>query len=348
MQTRPQSTQFAPLAEQLGRLGGALVAAGGDVWTRSLEIGVRYARSAVAIAASSPADGARTASRAWLAEGRHLLTELAFVPWLALERAAEELGPHPRRGAAAPGMNTVQGKPVALPMRVLDAAQGTALYGVGVGDAQAVLDAHDVPFTAVDLGRGRTVLMIYAARFRNSDLGAYAEMGFALLVAPASHARAPGFHFFAMPVTSGFAGDAGRTIWGYAKTEEEVELDLQGHHLTCSLARQRGGRHVLRLVLPRGGHGASTAIPLRTYTMLDGRPCRTVVVRSGRGERWKAGGDGVQLTLGDARANADDPLWHALARLRVTEAEPILHGWTEHMAADFLPPERLASAAADQ
>jgi hypothetical protein len=142
----------------------------------------------------------------------------------------------------------------------------------------------------------------------------------------------------AEPVTGRFACRAGVEIWGDPKTEERLDVDLGADALACTLVRAASGARVLTVTLPRGGAGASTGVPLTLYTRLHGRLHASRLTRSGRGERARAGGRGVTVTIHDDA----DPLGRALRTLGLPDAPPIFHAWTEDMTARVSRPVPLA------
>ena len=319
----------------LCRLGSALLASAEDFWGRSAEIGFRYLRSTLGFVAQRPL--ADDLPGHMLRETRHYLTEMAMVPGLALERLGTELGVGGDAARDAPATYRVEGRSLMLPVRVRDAAQGMALYPVSARAAQGVLDERGVPFRVVDLGRDRTPLAIFALRNREGDLGSPDELGAAFFVAPEADPSAVGMYIVDFPGSERFSCAAGREIWGYAKRESTLDFAWTETEAACSVGSVGDGGPAFTIAFPRGGSGASSAIPFTTYTLRDGRPHRTVFIRSGRGERIRADGDGVRLELGETTASAQDPLGRMLRVLGVPEARPLLHAWTEHVAIEFGP-----------
>jgi hypothetical protein len=318
-----------------------------DFWGRSLEIGGRYVSKSLADASvvgqGTPASADFVG--AFLREFRHYAGEMALVPWLALERLGDGLRSPDLLGQ--PGKTVydeIEGRRVILPVRVLDAAQGMAVYAVSREVVQTFLTDTKAPFNAVDLGRGRTALAIFGVHHREGDLGSFNEVGAAFYVAPQVDPLAIGLYIFDFPVNSSFSNVAGKAIWGYAKSLATVDVAFESTRATWTLARAGARQPVLTIGFPRGGHGASTAIPLPTYTLSGPAPAhitRTVVTRTGRGERIRTHGRGVRLELGNPTANADDRLWRILHQLDVAGRRPMLHAWTEHMSAEFGIPATL-------
>jgi hypothetical protein len=320
----------------LARLATAAIDAATDVWTRGLAIG---ARCVTALIAAPPPDAPLPAP----AGARQLAAELAALPGLALERFGAALDPH-AADAAAPGESApVDGRRVVFPLRVQDASQGLAVYAVPAPAAQALLDArHHGDLVAADIGRGCAALQIYVVDYRVADLGAYRELGVAVLAAPRRRPLQAGLAVLAEPVTGRFACRAGVEIWGDPKTEERLDLDAGADALACTLVRASSGAPVLTVTLPRGGAGVSTGVPLTLYTRLHGRLHASRLTRSGRGERARAGGRGVGLALHDDA----DPLGRALRSLGLPEAPAIFHMWTEQMTVRVSRPVPVAEAPA--
>jgi hypothetical protein len=122
------------------------------------------------------------------------LGELAAIAPSVAERAAMELtrrsdaGLEPYIGDEHAGPEPdgeifeVDGKPFAMPARVLDASQGWAMYFVDTEAANLSLGAAREILSAFDAGGGRTPLMIVGVDYRNSDFGVYPEFVVALTV----------------------------------------------------------------------------------------------------------------------------------------------------------------------
>jgi hypothetical protein len=307
-----------------------------DLWSRWLEIGVRHARATYGPGAPGqpPANPLTVA-----AAGRHLMTELATAPWLSLLRFGRELT---HRTPPAPRVYTVEGRPLILPVRVHDAAQGLVVYTLPAARANAVLAARGAPAHAMKVDRELAAVVVFGVRYRVSDLGSFEEMGLALLAAPDSDPWAIGLYLLAHPVTGSFSREAGHVIWGYPKTVETIDCAWEEHAVTWTLRRRAGGPAIVAVTFPRGGRGASVAVPLPTYTLLDGKLHRTVFTRTGLGERIRTGGEGVALTLGEAAADPADPGWGILDGLAAAGARPILSAWTEHLSGEFGPPRLIA------
>src|SRR5262249_15740299 len=101
---------------------------------------------------------------------------------------------------------SVRETPLMLPARIGDPSQGWALYFAQSHRAQKQLaKQHQEAFTLLDLGSGRTPVVIFGIDHRQSDLGTYLEMGAALLVRPRTNRfELPGILFLSLIVSDQF------------------------------------------------------------------------------------------------------------------------------------------------
>src|SRR5262249_32650097 len=153
------------------------------------------------------------------------------------------------------------------------------------------------PFLARELSPGRTALALFVVDYRESDLGQYRELGIGFVVTPGADRLALGLYTWALPVTDQHSCDSGRMVWGYPKTLQDLEFIYEPNSVTCTLRRRRQEASVLKFTLPVGGSGSTTDVPIYSYTMREGVAYRSIFVRSGRAERIRSGGQGVQLVL---------------------------------------------------
>jgi Acetoacetate decarboxylase (ADC) len=223
----------------------------------------------------------------------------------------------------------IAGRTVTMPCVVRDASAGTAVFDVDAAAARALVPA---PFDIVETGPGRCQAAIAVIDYRDNDLGDYLEVGITFFVTPGGGAEA-GTFIVHLPFDQAFTCEAGRTIWGFPKTVEDIDLAVDDTSATCTL--RMDGRLVLRLTLPRGGRDELPPLPMVTYSLIDGVPHRTAFSQGGTGAQVLAGGDGVRLELGD------HPVAKELASLGLP-APAQMSTWTEHMRGTFETPEPLA------
>ncbi|HEY8546757.1 MAG TPA: acetoacetate decarboxylase family protein [Acidimicrobiales bacterium] len=233
----------------------------------------------------------------------------------------------------------IAGRRVTMPVEVRDASAGTAIYDVDAAAAAALLPEGGA-FRVVESTPGRAQLVLAAIDYRDNDLGDYLELGITLFVTPTAGPPngAPaddgvGTFITRLPVNQAFTCAAGRQIWGFPKTVEDLTLDYKDDAAVMTL--RMDGELVLRLTLPRGGDDELPMTPMTTYTYLDGVPHATAFTQGGAGSQVLLGGDGVELELGTHQV-ADQ-----LAGLGLADATPLLATWTEHMRATFATPQPL-------
>ena len=225
----------------------------------------------------------------------------------------------------------IAGRTVAMPCVVRDASAGTVMYEVDAGAAASLVPDG---FRLVESAPGRAQLNLAIIDYHDNDLGDYREVGVTLFVAPAG---APddraGTFITHLPVDQQFTCEAGRTIWGFPKTVEQIDLAYADDAVTATL--RMDGALVFELTLPRGGSDEMPPLPMTTYTVIDGVPHATAFSQGGSGSQVLGGGDSVSLTLGD------HPLAKELAGLGLPST-PQLTTWTERMQGTFEAPEPLA------
>jgi hypothetical protein len=231
----------------------------------------------------------------------------------------------------------IAGRTVTMPCVVRDASAGTAMFEVDISAARTQVPE---PFRPVETAPGRCQVALAVIDYRDNDLGDYHEVGVTFFVAPtgatdgAADAEA-GTFITRLPVDQAFTCEAGRTIWGFPKTVEDIALDYADDSVTCTL--RMDGELVVRLTLPRGGTDEMPQLPMVTYSLVDGVPHRTAFSQGGSGSQVLAGGDGVVLELGD------HPVARDLAALGLP-APAQMSTWTERMQGRFDAPEPLAPA----
>jgi len=225
----------------------------------------------------------------------------------------------------------IQGRTVRLPVVVREAASGNAVYDVPAEAAAKLLPG--AAYEIVEAAPGRTQCIIGLIDYRDNDLGDYNEVSIALPARPAgSGSDRDGTFIYSLPVNQSFTCEAGRTIWGYPKSVEEIELEYADDHLRGDL--HMNGELVFRMRLPRAApQGEALELDMRTYSYLDGVPVETLF-RNKSASVVHPGGDGVELELGT------HPLAKDLRSLGLPKA-PLMSVWTEKMSAVFEAPRKI-------
>lgn len=180
-----------------------------------------------------------------------------------------------------------------FPVVVRDAALATATYLVPPDGVSALLPAGLEP---VVLARRWAVLALVFVDYRDTDLGAYHEVGTCFLVRGPESER-PGAYVHRLPVDGTFTMEAGRRLWGFPKWLTTSELTFEGHRATCHL--MDGDRHVLTascrgLPAPLPG---GRELTMEAWTSLDGVLRRTPWTM--RHERARPRPGGTTVVLGE-------------------------------------------------
>jgi len=237
---------------------------------------------------------------------------------------------------------TIQGKEVGFPVVVRDASSGAATYLVSSKAARALLPGPE--FEIVELLPGRALCVVAIIDYKDNDLGDYNEVSIALFVRPRGERPAIpylgnwidltkgnlGVHILHLPVNQAFTCEAGRAIWGYPKTVQEIDFDYTPDRATCKLVIE--GKHVLTLSVPRGGDKSMPDSEMKTWSYIDGAPYVTRAKQGVEGFGMRFGG--AELTLGSG-AIADE-----LRSLGLPK-KPLMCTWMEKFHATFGPAEKL-------
>jgi hypothetical protein len=290
-------------------------------------------------------------------ELQNYYTEMATVIPFAVERFATDhagmtqCGPQhsPEAGFdSSRGRSYLVGdKPMTLPVRVGEASQGWALYFVPLDWAQRRIAEREDQFTALDTGRGRTPLVIFAIDHRESDMGSYQELGVALLVRPRSSPRdLPGLLFLSLIVGEQFTIDATRTIWGYRKGLAP-NMDVRYRDGSVTFCVDPADSTTLSVSFPRFGSGRSSRVPCYIYSVpdhaSDGVAHRTILSRSSSGEGVQYGGQvDVRLSAGPncvcrSTLGVDALCICAMLRELPLPERPAANGWAQFVSGAFGP-----------
>lgn len=169
---------------------------------------------------------------------------------------------------------------MSLPCIVRDAQSASATWLVPTRAAQALLPGPELEVAEMLPGRG--LLSIACIDYRDNDLGDYDEVSIALFVRRRSeHGTVPYLgtaldmmrgalptHILHLPVNQSFTCEAGRTIWGFPKTVDDIDFDTSGDRARCVWTRD--GALVLDLSLPKGGRKRFPEKTLSTYSYIGG------------------------------------------------------------------------------
>lgn len=252
--------------------------------------------------------------------------------------------PATRVGAAATSGGSafiIQGKSIAIPVEVRDAASITAMYLVPTPAVRRLIPHPELHI--LELFPGRAVCVLAAIEYRDNDLGRYNEFAVNFFVRHGGRRPTPLFGLLSafrnqtvgayvhwLPVTTSFSRDAGRDIWGFPKIVAEIVFQDEHGWRRCTVAS--GGALVLTFAVRRNGRRQLPDVRQDTFASRDGTLFRTPSAMSGTGVGIRLGG--ATLTLGDHPLAAD------LRGLGLPR-RALLSTSTETMRATFQAPQRL-------
>jgi len=236
----------------------------------------------------------------------------------------------------------IQGQEVTLPVIVRDASSGVATYLVDSAAARRLLPGPELD--VIEPWPGRTLLSIAVIDYKDNDLGNYDEVSITLYVRERSAPSGIPYlgallnfmrgrvstYIRHLPVNQSFTCEAGRTIWGFPKTVEEIDFRYESSRVTCKLVSN--GQHVLTLSLPRGGRRSLPDAQMTTYSYIEGAPHKTCFTQSGEGVGFKLGGGRIEL--------GEHPIALQLCELGLPK-RPLMTVWIEKMQGRFSAAEKL-------
>jgi hypothetical protein len=357
----PPSPSRRPTSkDDLLRLGEAAVRFGAEAYGQCLTITSRswvgevdrFVKSAMKSA--PPATLLRGIASGYV----NWLSELAAIAPSVAEKAAMEFSRQshadPAPGAcdehAAPAAEgerfEVDGKPFAMPARVLDASQGWAMYFVATKAADRALGEEASKIvSAFDAGGGRTPLTIIGVDYRNSDFGVYPELVVALTVTVKDDpARQLFAYYLAIVVTQEFTKEAAHIVWGLEKIlAPTLAANYAADNVRFGLPN--GSGKALSVRFPRFGDGASSDQPTFSVSQrgkdAERKTYWAMTTKSGSGEGTQIGGS-VVLELGvrgDGKCLCGDGkgacLCDTLRSFDIADRLPAANGWTERQTAIF-------------
>ena len=235
-----------------------------------------------------------------------------------------------------------QGREVRMPVVVRRASSISATYLVSAAAARRLLPGPELD--VVELLPGRAFFSIACIDYIDNDLGDYNEVSLAFFVrerrAPAGipyiGAAADLFRnrlatwIWKLPVNQSFTCEAGRGIWGFPKTVEEIEFTDAGERRSCRLTMD--GRHVLTCSAPLGGSRTLPDAEMTTYSYIDGVLHRTT---------FASGASEVGIHLGSADLTlGDHPLADELRNLGLPR-RAMMSVWMGAMKGRFEEAERV-------
>jgi hypothetical protein len=350
---------------------------GEELWGRSWTIAsgsLRRAAEQVERSSLGLQDSERLVRSLWDEYANFMLEMVTALP-LAAETASSRVGsvrpmPHerglegdwPLSASGATQEVPVQGsdgpsRPLALPVRFIDASQGWASYVVPSGTATEMLRESTDLFMPFDVGGGRALVVVMGIDYRACDLGRYQEIALALIVTTKDDpAGIPGAMFVGIGVNGEFSRDAGKAVWGLEKVFSE-DLSVTYRAESVAFGLRSGHPETLSISFPRFGSRRFHDIPMLIHSRRSlgygqrDEPLQSLMSLSGNGGGVQVGGS-VSIHLGSidrraciCRGSLEDCLCYRLRRLDVTDRLPAANGWTEHLSGIFEAPRALRSMA---
>jgi hypothetical protein len=218
----------------------------------------------------------------------------------------------------------------------------SSTYLVSAAAARRLLPGPELD--VVELLPGRAVLTIACIDYRDNDLGDYNEVSLAFF----AHRRDESGRLlwlgaavdlvrnrlatwiWKLPVDQRFTCEAGRGIWGFPKTVEEIRFEDRAGRRSCRLVMD--GKHVLTITMPRSGARHLLDVGMVTYSWIDGVLHAT---------RFVSGADGVGIRLGGADLVLGDHSLAAELRGLGLPRRALMSVSMEHMHGRFEGPERV-------
>lgn len=234
---------------------------------------------------------------------------------------------------------TILGQEVRLPVVVRDASSGAATYFASTNAVRRLLAGTGLE--PAEVLPGRALVSLAGIEYRDNDLGRYLEISIAFFVRLARFARIRNWADFfrgklptyihRLPVDGEFTCEAGRTIWGFPKTVEDLRMERTGDVVRFDWKRE--GRLVLGLRYRSGGRRTLPDAEMLTYSRIGGRLHRT---------RFRSGGEGVRFVpFGASYTLGTGPVAEELRSLGLSR-RPFLGMWIERMHGSFDAPEPVA------
>lgn len=137
----------------------------------------------------------------------------------------------------------------------------------------------DPRLNVIEVWPGSTPLVAAAFEYVDTSIGPYLEASLSIPCRWGRHPRIPLLPLMAerwlddvghwvqlLPVTTGAADEAGRSLWGYPKFVGEIRIDAGPSHMRCRVSE--GGELVFGFEVERPGPSLPMRFPIRTYSQL--------------------------------------------------------------------------------
>jgi hypothetical protein len=245
-------------------------------------------------------------------------------------------------GAGTEAVHRIQDREVRMPVLVRRASSGSATFLVKSAAARGLIRGRGLD--VAEVLPGRALCSIAIIDYADNDLGDYHEVSIALFVRP-GNGSGPGrwlpnaidmargrlgTYIVHLPVDQSFTCEAGRSIWGFPKTIQQIDIEYRPERVTCKLVYD--GVFALGLSLPRGGARTLPESDLTTYTFIEGVLHQT---------RFRSGADGFGVRMGGAELTLGSGRVAAELRSLGLPRRALLTTWMERMHARFESAEKV-------
>ena len=243
--------------------------------------------------------------------------------------------------ASSPTSYKIQGREVRLPVVVRRASSGSATFVVSAQAARRLLPGSEID--VAEIFPGRALCSIAIIDYQDNDLGDYNEVSIAFFVRPRGAGGIPylgpvvdmirgglGTYIHHLPVDQSFTCEAGRTIWGFPKTVQQIDFDYEPQRVRCRLVY--AGEHALTLTVPRGGDRTLPDRSMTTFTFIEGVAHRNA---------FSSGAEGFGVRLGGAELSLGSGPVAAELRSLGLPRRALMTTWMERMHGTFDAPVKL-------
>jgi hypothetical protein len=239
------------------------------------------------------------------------------------------------------GNYLIDGKPIAFPVVVADAAMLMNAFLVDAAVAQDILRGSG--FRVLEMFPGKAVLQLLCVDYRTNDLGDYNEGAIIFpVLTPGETTPFPFFGALArmatgrvgnfvyrMPVDQAFTTHAGRFIWGFPKWVARIDIEFASKRASGTFYDD--GELVYGIAAKTGGTARVKEQRIASLAIRDGRAWKTYGTNTGTGATFSLGGE--MPVIGDAH-----PLAQELRALGLPK-KPLFTVSMTHTALTFSPPE---------
>lgn len=190
---------------------------------------------------------------------------------------------------------------IRFPVEIRDASLAAATFLVPAGPVRDVVEPTGLRVVTAPGGRAPVILTL--VDYRDTDLGAYHEVGLCFLVRSPSGGRG-GALVHELPVNQAFTLQAGRQLWGFPKWMADIDLEFGSRAATCHLAE--GSEHILTLALRPAPFRVpgGRELTMDAWTYQDGVVRRTPWTMRHEQVRMRPGG--ASLVVGDGHSMAKE------------------------------------------